>query len=670
MTGENEQGLRSVIDLTRLLSIAVLLIHFYIICYPAFSSWELTASITDRLVENIRRLPFFQSVMLAKSSALVLLVVFLLGVKGKKDGKVNLKAALAYCGCGLALYFLANLFLFVPGGANGAAVGYMTTTLAGYLMMVSGGTYLSRLLKTQLRKDIFNKENETFPQEERLLENEYSLNFPARYRYGGRLRNSWINVAPFRSCLVLGSPGAGKSYYVVRSVIEQQIRKGFSMFLYDFKYDDLSRIAYNYLLKYQGNYKVPPKFYVINFDTPMHRCNPLEPEAMRDITDATEASRTILLGLNRDWIKKQGEFFVESPINLLTAVIWFLKKYQDGKYCTLPHAIELMQADYRDLFPILSTEEDIEALINPFISAFKNRAMEQLEGQVASAKIALARLSSPSIYYVLTGNDFSLNINDPVAPKIVCAANNPEKVMTYGAVLSLYVFRLIRVILKKGQNKCSIIIDELPSIFLNGLDNFIAVCRSYLISNILCVQTYQQLVKDYGKEQADVLMNLCGNIIAGQSFGATAKELSERFGKIVQQRDSISINRQDTSVSKSTQLDSAIPPSTIATLSPGEFVGIVADNPDQPIEQKIFHAEIQNDHHALKAESEKFVDIPNPNKVTEEEIADHFIIVKNDITKLVKELIADIEADPVKSRLLLEDKTRDPGPAAGSKRKG
>lgn len=180
---------------------------------------------------------------------------------------------------------------------------------------------------------------------------------------------------------------------------------------------------------------------------------------MDDITDATESSRTILLGLNKQWLKKQGDFFVESPINFLTALIWYLRKYQDGKYCTLPHVIELMQVDYNMLFPILDMEEEIKVLVNPFISAFRNKAMEQLEGQIASAKIGLARLSSPQLYWVLSGNDFTLDINNPEDPKIVCMGNNPQKLQTYGAVLSLYVNRLLKIINQKNRLKSSLIFD-------------------------------------------------------------------------------------------------------------------------------------------------------------------------------------------------------------------
>lgn len=636
MTGENEQGLRAMLDLTRLISIAILLIHFYGICHTAFSSWGWTTEAVDNIVFNCLKLPIFKTVLYTKLSALLMLMVYLVGSKGRKDEKINIKTSLAYCLTGLAFYFVSSLILYIRAETKEISIYYMGITALGYLFLVAGGSYLSRILKRKIRGDIFNKRNESFPQEERCMENGYSLNFPAQYVFNGKTRKSWINIInPFRALLIAGTPGSGKTYFVIRNVIEQQIAKGFSMFLYDFKYDDLSRIAYNALLANAKSYPVAPSFFVLNFDTPMHRCNPLEPESMHDITDATESARTILLGLNRDWIKKQGEFFVESPINFLTAIIWFLKKYEGGKFCTLPHAIELMQQDYDDLFTVLGTEPEIEILIDPFVSAYRNKAMEQLEGQTASAKIALARLSSPNIYYVLSGNDFTLDINNPEAPKIVCMANNPEKSQTYGAVISLFAFRLLRVILRKGRNKSSIIVDELPSIFLNGIEQFIAVARSYKVSTVLCVQDFSQLIKDYGKELAEVIINICGNVISGQVSGDSARQLSERFGKIVQERESISINSNDTSVSKSTQLDSAIPASTIATLSAGEFVGIVTDNPGERIELKAFHCEILNDHISIAQKESSYKEIPIVRTLTPVEIHNNFIGIKNDIIELI-----------------------------------
>lgn len=636
-TGENEQALRKIIDFIRLLSIVVLLLHFYIIGYDFFDQLGYQHEVADRIILSILETGLITGAIKAKSVSLFLLTISLIGAKGKKDEEMNIRTAVLYIGFGVSLYFVSHII--VPLKNLNALLLYVAITSTGFLLFLTGGTLLSRLLKRSLSNDIFNKLNESFPQEERLLENEYSINLPAAYSLKGKRRRSWINVInPFRSMLVIGTPGAGKSYFVIRHIITQHIRKGFTMFIYDFKYDDLSRIAYNTLLKNANRYKVLPKFYVINFEdlTRTHRCNPLDPATMDDITDATESSRTIMLGLNRDWIKKQGDFFVESPINFVTAIIWFLKKYDDGKYCTLPHVIELMQLEYPQLFKLLRTEPEIDVLINPFESAFKNEAMEQLEGQIASAKIGMARLSSPQLYYVLSGNDFKLDINNPQEPKIVCTGNNPQKQQIYGAVLSLYISRVIKLVNKKHQQKCSLVFDEFPTIYFNGIDGLMATARANKVATTLAVQDYSQLKKDYGRDQAEVIMNIVGNVISGQVVGETAKLLSERFGKIMQQRESISINTTETSISRSTQLDAAIPPSKIAALSSGEFVGTVSDDPDQKIDLKVFHSEILNDHAAIKSEERNYRPIPTIREISQYEIQENYFRIKKDVQNIIE----------------------------------
>lgn len=633
-TGENEQGLRKILDFTRLLSIAILIIHFYLSCYVVFKELGLTSEIADKVVRIISNLKIFESTVLSKSAALGLLLISLIGAKGRKDEKTDAKAWIICGVLAIVLFFGSVLCFRLDLNIKALVSLYIAICSLGYILVLTSGTRLSRLIKFNLMGDIFNRDNETFPQEERKLDNSYSINLPARYYFKGKFRDSWINIInPFRGLLVLGTPGSGKSYFAVRHIITQHIKKGFSMFIYDFKYDDLTRIAYNTLL----NDTNPACFYVINFDdlSHTHRCNPLDPNGMTDITDATEAARTIMLGLNREWIKKQGDFFVESPINFLTAVIWYLRKYKDGAYCTLPHVIELMQVEYQYLFAILNREPEIEVLINPFISAWKNEAFDQLEGQVASAKISMAKLSSPSLYYVLSGNDFSLDLNNPDDPKVICVGNNPQKQQVYSAVLSLYISRMIKLVNQKDKQKCSLIFDEFPTIYFNNMDSLIATARSNQVATSLAVQDYSQLKKDYGREQAEVILNIVGNVISGQVTGDTAKHLSERFGKIQQQRRSVSINSSDTSLSKSTQLDYAIPASKISTLSSGEFVGMVADDPHTEIDLKIFHNKIQNNHEELKKEETNFKDIPKIRTVDSEIVEMTYFQIKQDIQEIL-----------------------------------
>jgi len=645
-TGENEQALRKIIDFTRFLGILVLILHFYFSCYGAFSELHFTYPIVNRVLVNIYKLSIFKSILIVKSVALAFLIISLIGTKGKKAENIKLSTAITYSLLGLVLYYSSGILFKLQVSYLLIAALYISVTTIGFLLFLTGVSMMYRIINLNLNKDIFNDENETFPQEERKLENEYSINLPAKYYLKKKERNSWINIInPFRGSLVMGTPGAGKSYFVIRHIITQHIKKGFTMFLYDFKYDDLSKIAYNTLLNNSKAYPVKPKFFVINFEdlNRSHRCNPLDPASMWDITDAMESSRTFMLGLNREWIKKQGDFFVESPINFVTALIWFLKKYENGKYCTLPHAIELAQVEYKFLFALLKTEPEIEVLINPFISAWQNEAYDQLEGQIASAKISMARLVSPSLYYVLSGNDFSLDLNNPKDPKIICMGNNPLKQQVYGAVLSLYISRTIKLVNQKNKVKCNLIFDEFPTIYFNNIDSLIATARSNKVATTLAVQDYSQLKKDYGREQAEVIMNIVGNILSGQVTGDTAKQLSERFGKIMQERQSITINSQDTSISKSTQLEFAVPASKIATLSSGEFVGLVADDPDNKIDLKVFHNEIINDHQALKNEESNYKELPVVRQIDSDMIMANYLNIKKDIDSIIKKQLSPSE---------------------------
>ena len=376
---------------------------------------------------------------------------------------------------------------------------------------------------------------------------------------------------------------------------------------------DLSMIAYNHLLNHKEGYgKVKPKFYMINFDDPerSHRCNPIHPDFMSDIADAYESAYTIMLNLNKSWVSKQGDFFVESPIVLFAAIIWYLRIYKGGKYCTFPHAIELLNRRYEDLFPILTSYPELENYLSPFMDAWQGGAAEQLMGQIASAKIPLSRMISPQLYWVMTGDDFSLDINNPKEPKILCVGNNPDRQNIYGAALGLYNSRIVKIINKKGMLKSGVLIDELPTIYFKGLDQLIATARSNKVAVCLGFQDFSQLKRDYGDKEAAVVMNTVGNIFSGQVVGETAKTLSERFGKVLQKRQSISINRQDVSHSFNTQMDSLIPPSKISTLTQGLFVGAVCDNTDERIDQKIFHAEIVIDSAKVKAETDRYKPIP------------------------------------------------------------
>ncbi len=653
------RALAKIMDLLRALSIMMVVANIYWFCHDLIGHWQFDPE-TLKVLRNLDDAGnLFHNPWNTKWWTLLLLALSCFGTKGVKNDKIQWIHIWIFLSSGTTLFFL-NWWMLPLGWL----ITYVATTVIGYVLLLIGGVYMSRLLKNNMMDDRFNNENESFQQETKLMENEYSINLPTKFYYRKRWNKGWVNVVnPFRASIVLGTPGSGKSYAVVNNFIKQMIEKGYSLYLYDFKYPDLSTIAYNHLANHKDGYKIPPKFYVINFDDPerSHRCNPIHPDFMSDIADAYESAYTIMMNLNRTWIQKQGDFFVESPIVLFAAIIWYLRIYENGKYCTFPHAIEFLCRRYEDIFPILTSYPELENYLSPFMDAWQGGAAEQLAGQIASAKIPLSRMISPQLYWIMTGNDFTLDINNPKEPKILCVGNNPDRQNIYGAALGLYNSRIVKLINKKGMLKSGVIIDELPTIYFKGLDNLIATARSNKVAVCLGFQDFSQLKRDYGDKEAAVVMNTVGNIFSGQVVGETAKTLSERFGKVLQKRQSVSINRSDVSHSFNTQMDSLIPPSKISTLTQGMFVGAVSDNFDERIEQKIFNAEIVVDNKRVAEETAAYKPIPQivdfhddtPDKSRMKQvIQQNYDQIKLDVKEIVVREIERISSDPGLQHLL------------------
>ena len=664
------RGLAKVMEFMRGISILFLSIHLYWFCYEDLQSGNFIFRTVDKILINFQKTAgLFSNLLYTKFFVILFLALSCLGTKGVKNEKLTWSKIYPILITGMILFFLNWWLLDLSIKSGIRTLLYSITLVAGYIMLLVAGLWMSRLLKSNLMEDVFNNENESFMQETKLMENEYSVNLPTLFWYQGKQHNGWINIVnPFRATIVLGTPGSGKSYAIVNNYIKQHIEKGFAMYIYDYKFPDLSTIAYNHLLKHKDKYKILPKFYVINFDNPAgsHRCNPINPVFMTDISDAYESAYTILLNLNKTWIQKQGDFFVESPIILLAAIIWYLKMYENGKYCTFPHAIEFLNKRYEDIFPILTSYPELENYLSPFMDAWLGGAADQLQGQIASAKIPLSRMISPQLYWVMTGDDFTLDINNPKEPKILCVGNNPDRQNIYSAALGLYNSRIVKMINKKGQLKSSIIIDELPTIYFRGLDNLIATARSNFVGISLGFQDFSQLYRDYGDKEAKVVMNTVGNIFSGQVVGETARTLSERFGKILQKRQSLTINRNDKSTSISTQLDSLIPASKISNLSQGMFVGSVSDNFDERIEQKIFHASIVVDNDKVAEETKNHVPIPqiidfkNENGIDtmKDVIEQNYHLIKQEATTIVLAELERIQSNPNLAHLIQDQKKK------------
>ena len=658
------RALEKVVQCMRGISVIFLFSNIYWFGYEWFVCRGWTNAVVDDILRRFQaETGLFSHAVTTKLCALMLLAVGCYGTKSVRDNKVSGRRIALAAAAGALLFFGCDLARIVPGDLRLRFWGYVLTLAGGYLLLLAAGVWIGRRIGKPSVDDPFNEENESFMQETRLLENEYSVNLPTRFCYGGQSRTGWINVVnPFRATAVLGTPGSGKSYAVINSYIRQHIEKGFAMYIYDFKFDDLSTIAYNHLLRHLDKYEVKPRFCVINFDDPRrsNRCNPLDARFMTDISDAFESSYVILLNLNKTWAQKEGDFFSDSAIVLLAAIIWYLKIYDGGRYCTFPHAIELLCQPYEKVFPVLASYPELENYLSPFMDAWQSNAQDQLQGQVASAKIPLTRIISPQLYWVMTGSDFTLDINNPEAPKILCIGNNPDRQNIYSAALGLYNSRIVRLVNRKGRLKSSVIIDELPTIYFRGLDNLIATARSNKVSVCLGFQDFSQLERDYGDKEAKVIINTVGNIFSGQVVGDTARTLSERFGKIVQRRESYSVSTESVTTSPNTQLDTLIPPSKISTLTQGVFVGAVADNIDQSIEQKIFHARIEIDSGRLKAETASYVPIPEISSFVGEDgtdrmeqiVKENYYRIKAEVRDIIRREIARIEKDPQLQKLL------------------
>lgn len=662
-------------------SFLITFFHLYFYCYDSFYAAGINLAIFDSfLVKLNRSLHLFSNSLITKAASALLLGLYCFGKKSRKSLDVTWVQVRRQLLIGAVLFFGGGWLLRIglPGGLRDMI--YAGVTIAGFLMLLKGATAAGRIINYNPGKDPFNNEKEQFEMETQLMSNEDSVNIPILFVYKGKEQRGYVNVVnPYRASVVMGTPGSGKSFAIVNNFIRQHIEKGFTMYIYDYKFPDLSLIAYNYLQvnaqAYLDRYQKVPEFCIINFDNlrVSNRCNPLLPMLMTSMADAIESSKTIFLNMNKTWIKKEGDFFSESAVNFLAAIIWYLKRYDDqrleamgeqhdGKFfCTFPHAVEFSSGIYEEIFPVLQSNPEIESLMVPFASALAKEAYDQLVGQIASATIGLGRLSSPELYWVMTGNDFSLDINNPKEPKLLCVGNNPDRQKLYSAALGLYNARLVKIVNKKHKLPCSIIVDELPTIYFMGLDNLIATGRSNRVSTCLGLQDLSQLTRDYGKEEATAIFNTIGNVFSGQVKGETAKALSSSFGKNRQQSISLSENAQDTSFSVSDRMESMIPESKIANLSQGEFVGSVADNFGEEISQKVFKGKL-----VVEPEMVEFLKNlkPIPELLSSEQVSDeklqemvmeNFYSVKRDIRGLLKEELGRIIADPELQHLVKQE---------------
>ncbi len=580
-----------------LLSVTLFGVIGFTAYYPIlhYQGWDSTLS---EIVHNfLMRFDALQKPLPSRGMLLMCILGAVMLYNPRKEEGRSFVTALLYFGLG-------TILLLITGYFGTSQIGLLWCSMIlygiGFIFSVSGAVHLFQVMDygNVVEDDPFNDQNETFRQTEKRLDTKYSVNIPYEYSYKGKLRKGWINfVNLFRALLIIGTPGSGKSFALIEEIIEQMIEKNFTLLIYDFKFDTLSKIAYNYWRRKKERSKDSkefseiPEFYTLSFDNieKSHRCNPIDPYLMRNQTDAADAATIIMKNLNKDWIKR-SDFFSKSAISFVSGLIWYLKKKSEEtgrNICTLPHVITLSTVNIEYLLEIMMREVEVRSLMIPFKDAMERQAGQQLAGQTASAQISLSMLANKEIYYIMTGNDFRLDINNPKKPKIVCIQNNPDRSEIYAAPIGLYINKILQVVNKPGGRPLGLILDELPTVFIMGLRKIIDTGRSHYVATVLGIQSITQLTADYGRELAEVIFDNCSNVFSGAAKGETARRISEIFGRIHQEKKSKAISNNDTTVNFSTILSELLPKSKITSMSTGHFGGIVADTFEHPIEQKL-----------------------------------------------------------------------------------
>ena len=579
----------------------ILMINIYFFAHPLFAEYGITHPAIRTVLLDLRKGGALDVAWKSKAVTYVLIMMSHITRSGK--GKDASWTSI------IILLLFGTLIYFIPPFSN---VLYIVTSIVGLIMSAWGFALIARKL-AGFNTDV-NDDNETFEQCEELIETEDSINIPMKFQYKKKIRKGWINIVnPFRATMILGTPGSGKSFSVYNPFMAQMIKKGYAMFVYDYKFPDLTEVIYNEALKkyppirnprYITNSNEPefipdphaPQFYVINFKDPRYsnRCNPIHARYLDDPADSAEVADIIMKNVAPNSVEKE-DFFSMSAKVYLDAIIWYLKIYKNGIYCTFPHVIELMAQDYKKVFAIMSTYPELETKIKPFKTALEAGAQDQLQGQIASAQIPLNKMASPALYWVLSGDDFSLDINNPEEPKILCVGNDPDRQAIYGTTLALFTARMFKLINHKGKRKCGVLLDELPTIFIKGLDNIIATARSNKVAVVAGAQDKSQLIRDYTEKEANVIFNTVGNIISGQVNGKTAEDLNKSFGREKRIQESQTQNIDSESLQKSFHDEELMPIRKIETLTQGYFFGKVADNNSTPIAKKLFCGEIQID---------------------------------------------------------------------------
>ena len=608
----------------------------------------------DIFLNLFRKLPFYSELLYSKILILVIIITTSIGTRAKKDINFHAgKQVVVPLVFGLLLFFGSVYVYNLSTSASFEKwenIVYVIATFLGAIMTNVALDNISKYIKSNMGKDKFNIENESFEQTSKKVENPYSVNIPMKYYYHKKKHDGWINIVnPFRGTLLLGTPGSGKSFSVINSYIRQHSAKGFAMVVYDFKFPDLAKITYYQYLHNKKTGKIDKKFKfnVINFSDIEYskRINPLKREFIQILADATETSEALYESLQKG--AKEGgnaDFFKTSAVNFLAAIIYFFSRYENGKYSDLPHVLSFINQPYQDIFQTLFSNPELESLLSPFKTAFDNQAFDQLEGQIGSLKVQISRLATKESYWVFSGDDFNLKVSDPNDPSYLIIANNPKTQSMNSALNALIINRLTRLVNTKGNLPTSIVVDEAPTLYFYQIANLLSTARSNKVSVILGLQEIPQLEEQYGKNTSNTVTSVIGNVISGSARAKQTLEwLQTIFGKVKQTREGITINENKTSLNINENMDYLIPASKIATLPAGSLVGQIAldfgQGEDFPT--TMYHCATNLNLKEIQEEEKHYVDLPKfYNFGTPEErekvLSANFERINNEVKQIIK----------------------------------
>ncbi|NQD72330.1 type IV secretory system conjugative DNA transfer family protein [Sphingobacterium shayense] len=619
---KEQQRLHALLQLAIYFSVFIELYIF--ILTPFYPASGVFAGPLRVIYGSLARLPIYADLLYSKLFTLVLILLTSVGTRSRKSTELNPKMQIL-----LPLAFgLASMLAGLPlqqqlmHAADGIALHglYAFSAIAGALLCHIAMDNVSKLISSRFGKDKWNVEGESFMQQTKLVQTEQSVNIPMQFYFKGKVLDGWINIVNiFRAVITIGVPGSGKTFGIINPAIRQLIAKEFSACIYDYKHPDLGKLAYYHytLARNRGKCKAHA-FHVINLTDPTcsRRINPWRADYIRTLAEASESAEALVEALKKgDKSGGADQFFTQSAINFLAACIYFFAQHNGGKYSSLPHVLSFLNGSYQEIFDTLFSMPELHALLSPFQSAFAAKAFNQLEGQIGTLKIFLSRLATKETFWVFSGDDFDLKISAVDNPSILVIANDPGTQSVNSACYSVVINRITKLLNSKGNLPSALIIDEVPTLYIHKIENLIAVARSNKVAVILGLQELPQFRQQYGKDTAATITSVVGNVLAGSVRSKDTLEWLERLlGKVKQRSESLSIDRNKTSLSISEKLEPLVPAGKIASLKTGEIIGILAGEPsakyDGKFETSAVNCKVNLDQSEIDKEEQLYRALP------------------------------------------------------------